>query len=58
MGLITYLDSVKARDPAARTRYEVLLYPGVWVLGFHRVAHALYRAELFWLARSTISAAF
>ena len=51
MGLVRYLDSVKARDPAARTRYEVLLYPGVWALAFHRVAHALYRVELFWLAR-------
>ena len=51
MGLITYLDSVKARDPAARTRYEVLLYPGVWALGFHRVAHWLFEAELFFLAR-------
>ena len=51
MGLISYLDSVKARDPAARTRYEVLLYPGAWALAFHRIAHALYRAELYWLGR-------
>ena len=51
MGLVRYLDSVKARDPAARTRYEVLLYPGVWALAFHRVAHALYQIELIWLAR-------
>ena len=50
-GLIAYLDAIKARDPAARSRWEVLLYPGVWVLGFHRVAHALYKARLFLLAR-------
>ncbi len=49
--LIGYLDAVKARDPAARSRWEILLYPGVWVLGFHRVGHALYRARLFLLAR-------
>ena len=49
--LIAYLDAVKARDPAARSRWEVMLYPGVWALGFHRVAHRLYRAELFFLAR-------
>ena len=47
----SYLDAVKARDPAARSRWEVLLYPGVMVLGFHRVAHALYGARLFLLAR-------
>ncbi len=49
--LVAYLDAVKARDPAARSRREVMLYPGVWALGFHRVAHRLYRAELFFLAR-------
>ena len=46
-----YLDSIKARDPAPRSRWEVLLYPGVWALGFHRVAHWLFEAELFFLAR-------
>ncbi len=50
-GLIAYLDSIKARDPAARSRWEVLLYPGAWALAFHRIAHWLYVGELFWLAR-------
>ena len=49
--LLSYLDAVKARDPAARSRWEVMLYPGVWALGFHRVAHALYGARMFLLAR-------
>jgi serine O-acetyltransferase len=51
-GLVRYLDSVKARDPAPRTRWEVMLYPGVWALGFHRLAHWLYRGELYFLARA------
>jgi len=50
-GIVDYLDSVKARDPAARSRWEVLLYPGVWALAFHRVAHWLYGGELYFLAR-------
>jgi len=49
--LITYLDSIKARDPAPRSRWEVLLYPGVWALGLHRVAHWLFVAEMYFLAR-------
>jgi serine O-acetyltransferase len=49
--LITYLDSIKSRDPAPRSRWEVLLYPGVWAVGYHRVAHWLYEAEMFFLAR-------
>lgn len=50
-GLVAYLDSIKARDPAPRTRWEILLYPGVWAVGFHRLAHWLYKGELYFLAR-------
>lgn len=49
--LVDYLDSVKARDPAPRSRWEVLLYPGVHALAFHRLAHWLFRGELYFLAR-------
>ena len=49
--LVAYLDSIKARDPAPRSRAEILLYPGVWALGLHRVAHWLFAGELFFLAR-------
>ena len=50
-GLIEYLDSVKERDPAARSRWEVLTYPGAWALMFHRAAHWLYGGRLYFLAR-------
>jgi serine O-acetyltransferase len=50
-GLFAYLDSIRARDPAPRSRWEILLYPGVWALGLHRIAHWFYRGELFFLAR-------
>ena len=50
-GLAQYLDSIKARDPAPRSRWEILLYPGVWALALHRVAHWLFKGDLFFLAR-------
>ena len=50
-GILAYLDSVKARDPAARSRWEVMLYPGAWALMFHRMAHWLYGGGLYFLAR-------
>lgn len=50
-GLVAYLDSIKARDPAPRSRWEIMTYPGVWALGFHRLAHWLFRGELYFLAR-------
>ncbi len=40
------------RDPAARTRWEVLTcYPGLHALVWHRLTHRLWRANLRWLAR-------
>lgn len=50
--LIAYLDSIVARDPAPRSRWEVLLYPGLWAVGWHRVAHRLFNARQFFLARA------
>jgi serine O-acetyltransferase len=50
-GILAYLDSIKARDPAPRSRAEILFYPGVWALAHHRIAHRLFRARLFFLAR-------
>ncbi|MGX7952156.1 serine O-acetyltransferase EpsC [Tsuneonella sp. HG249] len=49
--LTSYLDSIRARDPAPHSRWEILTYPGVLALGFHRAAHWLYEAKLYFLAR-------
>ena len=49
--LTEYLDSIHARDPAPRSRWEILLYPGVLAMGFHRVAHWLFEGGLFFPAR-------
>jgi serine O-acetyltransferase len=52
MSLTAYLDSIRARDPAPRSRLEVLTYPGVWALFWHRIAHRLYGGRLFLAARA------
>lgn len=40
------------RDPAARTTFEVLTtYPGFHAILFHRLSHALWKANWKWLAR-------
>ncbi len=40
------------RDPAARNSFEVFTtYPGLHAVWFHRLAHALWRYRLRWLAR-------
>ena len=49
--LTSYLDSIRARDPAPRSRWEILLYPGLVAVGMHRVAHWLFEGELYFLAR-------
>jgi serine O-acetyltransferase len=50
-GLTAFLDSIKSRDPAARSRWDVLFYPGVLALGMHRAAHWLWEGNLTFLAR-------
>ncbi len=49
--LFSYLDSIKARDPAPRSRWEVLFYPGVWAMAFHRIAHMLFGVRWYFGAR-------
>jgi serine O-acetyltransferase len=44
--------SVRERDPAARSRLEILLcYPGLWAVWIHRVSHTLWRAHFYLAAR-------
>ena len=44
--------SVHARDPAARSAWEVLTcYPGIHAMLFHRAAHACWQREWYWLGR-------
>ncbi len=46
------ISSVMERDPAARSRLEVLLcYPGLWAVWLHRIAHALWDWKLYLPAR-------
>ncbi len=46
------IQSVMERDPAARTRLEIVLcYPGLWAVWFHRASHRLWRARLRLAAR-------
>ncbi len=53
-GLREDVEAVFRRDPAARSRLEVVLcYPGIHALMFHRVAHALWRRDWKLAARFT-----
>jgi serine O-acetyltransferase len=46
------IDSILERDPAARSRLEVLTcYPGLWAVWIYRASHLLWRARLRLLAR-------
>jgi serine O-acetyltransferase len=46
------IDSILVRDPAARSRLEVLLcYPGLWAVWIQRISHVLWHIRLLLLAR-------
>ncbi len=47
-----YLRSIFDRDPAARSRWELLTcYPGIHALFMHRIAHWFWLKKLHWLGR-------
>lgn len=53
MKKLGFLKSIKQRDPAARSKFEVLLlYSGVHAVIRHRVAHFFYKLHLRLLARA------
>ena len=46
------IQSILARDPAAKSAWEVLTcYPGLHAITLHRVAHVCWRNDWRWLAR-------
>lgn len=46
------IKSIMERDPAARSKIEVLLlYPGVHAVIGHRIAHHFYKSKCFFIAR-------
>jgi serine O-acetyltransferase len=50
--LFDQVDSIIARDPAARNRLEVITcYPGLHAVWLHRIAHFLWSIGLKWIAR-------
>ncbi len=49
--MLAYLKHIKNSDPAVRSLLEVLLYPSVYALLSHRIAHKLYQMKFYFLAR-------
>jgi serine O-acetyltransferase len=52
LNIFETVDSIIARDPAARSRFEVITcYPGLHAVWIHRISHALWNSGFKWLAR-------
>lgn len=52
MALLDTIQSIKKRDPAAKSLIEIiLLYPGVHALIGYRLAHVFYKIHFYFLAR-------
>jgi serine O-acetyltransferase len=50
--MFEFLKAYKEYDPAAKSYLEIFfLYPGPRAVFIHRIAHALYNAKLFFIAR-------
>ena len=42
---------IKEKDPAIRSTAEVILYPSFWAVINHRIAHKIYKKNMFFLSR-------
>lgn len=55
MGMISYLKEevrvIRERDPAMKSSWEVVLYPGFQAILYYRIAHILYKKKQYFLAR-------
>lgn len=50
--MFEFLKAYKEYDPAAKSYLEIFfLYPGPRAVFIHRIAHALYKAQLYFIAR-------
>jgi serine O-acetyltransferase len=45
------IDVIFEKDPACRNIFEAIVYPGLWAILYHRVAHTLYNARVPLLPR-------
>jgi serine O-acetyltransferase len=44
--------TVRKKDPAMKSVFEVLLYPSFWAMINHRIAHRFYKIHLYFIARA------
>lgn len=52
MALLDTIQSIKKRDPAAKSYLEIIfLYPGVHALVWYRIARVFYKIHFYFLAR-------
>ena len=45
------IDVIFEKDPACSNVFEAMIYPGLWAIIYHRIAHALYKAHIPFLPR-------
>src|SRR5579864_831258 len=45
------IDVIFEKDPACGNIFEAVIYPGLWALLYHRVAHALYNMHIPFIPR-------
>lgn len=51
MWLREEINNILKRDPAIKSKLELILYPSLHIIIFHKFAHFLYRKKFFFLAR-------
>ena len=45
------IKTIKKKDPAIKSAFEVILYSSFWAILLHKISHKLYKCHLFFLSR-------
>ena len=51
LGILETLETFYKKDPAAKSHYEILLYPTFYSIVLHRISHYLWKKGFFIMAR-------
>lgn len=49
--MMRYIRNIRQNDPAIKSSFEVILYPCLYSMMFHRLANPLYKLKIYFFAR-------
>lgn len=49
--MLALFKAYRKKDPALKSYFELILYPGIWAIFYHRIGHFFYQIHFYFIAR-------